>query len=62
MVGLHLLHVNDSTSDVFALQYQNIGNIKVLAFLNMHRQLCKPRGLGAQQSHHITCSKRSPGW
>lgn len=33
LVGLHLLHINDSTSDVFALQYRNIGNTKVLAFL-----------------------------
>lgn len=60
-VGLHLLHINDSTSDVFALQYQNIGNIKVLAFPNVNCQLCKSWGLGAQQSHRVTHSQYSLG-
>lgn len=41
VVGLHLLHINDSTSNVFALQYQTIGNVKVLVLLNANCQPCK---------------------
>lgn len=40
-VEMHLLHINDSTSAVLALQYPNIGNISVRAFPSVNCQTCK---------------------
>lgn len=57
VVGLHLLHTNNSTSDVFALQYKTIGNIKVLALLNAN---CHHSNLGTQHSARVTHKAERP--
>lgn len=61
-VELRLLHINDSTSAVLALQYPNIGNISVRAFPSVNCQTCKSWEDQQKQSHCVTHKKCSLSW